>query len=35
MKSGNIGDLLVAKNVRSGKMIKGILEKGKKINVFF
>ena len=35
MKSGNVGDLLAAKNARSGKIIKGILKKDKKINVFF
>ena len=35
IKSGNIGDLLEVKNTRSGKVIKGILQKNKKINVFF
>ncbi len=35
LKSGNIGDLLEVKNTRSGKVIKGILKKNKKINVFF
>ena len=35
IKSGNIGDLLEVKNTRSGKIIKGILKKNKKINVFF
>ena len=35
MKSGNIGDVLEVKNKRSGKIIKGILKKNKKINVFF
>ena len=35
MKSGNIGDILEVKNKRSGKIIKGILKKNKKINVFF
>ena len=35
LKSGNIGDILEAKNIRSGKIIKGILKKNKKINVFF
>ena len=35
LKSGNIGDVLEVKNTRSGKVIKGILEKNKKINVFF
>ena len=35
MKSGNIGDLLEVKNERSGKVIKGILKKNKKINIFF
>ena len=35
LKSGNIGDVLEVKNVRSGKVIKGILKKNKKINVFF
>ena len=35
IKSGNIGDLLEVKNIRSGKVIKGILKKNKKINVFF
>ena len=35
MKSGNIGDLLEVKNERSGKIIKGILNKNKKINIFF
>ena len=35
IKSGNIGDVLQVKNVRSGKIIKGILKKNKKINVFF
>ena len=35
VKSGNIGDLIEVKNERSGKIIKGILKKNKKINVFF
>ena len=35
MKSGNIGDVLEVKNARSGIIIKGILKKNKKINVFF
>ena len=35
MKSGNIGDILEVKNRRSGKIIKGILKKNKKVNVFF
>ena len=35
IKSGNIGDLLEVKNTRSGKVIKGVLQKNKKINVFF
>ena len=35
IKSGNIGDVLEVKNKRSGKIIKGILKKNKKINVFF
>ena len=35
VKSGNIGDVLEVKNKRSGKIIKGILKKNKKINVFF
>ena len=35
LKSGNIGDILEVKNARSGKIIKGILKKNKKINVFF
>ena len=35
MKSGNIGDVLKVKNKRSGKIIKGILIKNKKINIFF
>ena len=35
VKSGNIGDVLEVKNKRSGKIIKGILKKDKKINVFF
>ena len=35
LKSGNIGDVLEVKNKRSGKIIKGILKKDKKINVFF
>ena len=35
IKSGNIGDVLQVKNARSGKIIKGILKKNKKINVFF
>ena len=35
IKSGNIGDFLEVKNTRSGKVIKGILQKNKKINVFF
>ena len=35
MKSGNIGDTLEVKNSRSGKIIKGILKKNKKINIFF
>ncbi len=35
LKSGNIGDLLEVKNTRSGLIIKGILKKNKKINVFF
>ena len=34
-KSGNIGDVLEVKNARSGIIIKGILNKNKKINVFF
>ena len=35
MKSANIGDVLEVKNSRSGKIIKGILKKNKKIKVFF
>jgi len=35
IKSGNIGDVLEVKNKRSGKIIKGILKKNKKINVYF
>ena len=35
LKSGNIGDVLEVKNKRSGKVVKGILKKNKKINVFF
>ena len=35
IKSGNIGDLLEVKNARSGIIIKGILKKNKKVNVFF
>ena len=35
IKSGNIGDLLEVKNSRSGKIVKGILKKNKKVNVFF
>ena len=35
LKSGNIGDVLDVKNARSGIIIKGILNKNKKINVFF
>ena len=35
LKPGNIGDILEVKNVRSGKIIKGVLNKNKKINVFF
>ena len=35
IKSGNIGDLLEVKNIRSGIIIKGILKKNKIINVFF
>ena len=35
VKSGNIGDILEVKNTRSGKIVKGILKKDKKINVFF
>ena len=35
MKSGNIGDVLEVKNSRSGTIVKGTLEKNKKINVFF
>ena len=35
LKSGNIGDYLEVKNTRSGIIIKGILKKDKKINVFF
>ena len=35
IKSGNIGDILEVKNKRSGKVVKGILKKNKKINVFF
>ena len=35
IKSGNIGDILEVKNKRSGKIIRGILKKNKKINVFF
>ena len=34
MKSGNIGDVLEVKNQRSGKVVKGILTKNKKINIF-
>ena len=34
-KSGNIGDILDVENIRSGKIIKGILRENKKINVFF
>ena len=35
MESGNLGDVLRVKNVRSGKIIKGYLKKNKKIDVFF
>ena len=35
IKSANIGDLLEVKNTRSGIIIKGILNKNKKVNVFF
>ena len=35
MEPGNIGDYIEAKNERSGKIIRGILKKNKKINVFF
>ena len=35
LKSGNVGDVLEVKNARSGVIIKGILKKNKKINVFF
>ena len=35
LKSANIGDVLEVKNARSGIIIKGILNKNKKINVFF
>ena len=35
IKSGNIGDVLEVKNTRSGKVIKGILKKNRKVNVFF
>ena len=35
IKSGNIGDILEVKNTRSGIIIKGILKKNKKVNVFF
>ena len=35
MESGNLGDILRVKNVRSGRIIKGYLKKNKKINVFF
>ena len=35
IKSGNIGDLLEVRNTRSGLIIKGILKKNKKVNVFF
>ena len=35
MKSANIGDILEVKNSRSGTIVKGTLEKNKKINVFF
>ncbi len=35
LKSGNVGDILEVKNARSGIIIKGILKKNKKINVFF
>ena len=35
IKSANIGDLLEVKNTRSGIIIKGILKKNKKVNVFF
>ena len=35
IESGNIGDILEVKNKRSGKIIKGIVRKNKKVNVFF
>ena len=35
IKSGNIGDFLEVRNTRSGKIVKGILKKNKKVNVFF
>ena len=35
IKSGNVGDVLEVRNTRSGIIIKGILKKNKKINVFF
>ena len=35
LKSANVGDILEVKNARSGIIIKGILNKNKKINVFF
>ena len=35
LKSANVGDILEVKNARSGIIIKGILKKDKKINVFF
>ncbi len=33
-KSGNLGDLIEAKNIRSGKIIKGFLKKNKIIQVY-
>ena len=35
IRSGNVGDVLEVRNTRSGIIIKGILKKNKKINVFF
>ena len=32
--SGYLGDLIMVKNLRSGKMVRGYIKKNKKINVF-
>ena len=32
--SGNLGDLIKVKNLKSGKIIKGYIKKNKKINIY-